>query len=424
MTSLPRATWDGSSLTIGAEQNVPEGPFKTRVYQIERNIGGQTVRGGDSIYVYEDNSRLERFIGVNPGEYWFAFPDSAGYTKRDSTQIDTYARAILNAPEPVQEIVNTDDSYSLRDIVEFKTNVADASISGNHQWVDENTVKLDTNTTFQFKPLTGWNAIITDDDSTMTVFTNQNLTTTGRSGDENLVTLDKLQFVAQDGSIDVYSGDFKTPTSEGAFAYSGAFQWAGWETIETWQGEPFAQYAKGYKLELRLKNANIETGEPAAYYVRVLYPWNSEPDWANAGTPTGGFDSLAEAQNHFEEAKAESISNAAQLQEQYDLKAEDELEKQRAGTVIGSESRGNRVYTIKYSKDDTYTIENKDGLIVAVFKADTDEDALKQATAQIDAYEAEYFPRRDTNWGIIVAAVVGLGAVVGLIIWLRMRKEA
>ena len=424
MPELPKATWDGSTLTLGSEQQYLEGPFKERVYEREVVVGGRTYYTGDSIMVYEDLTRLERYIGVNPGEYWFSFPDEAGYTRRDTTKIRTYARAILNAPEPQAEVANLDDSYSLRDIVDFKTNVATVTIQGNHDWVDENTVRLATNTMMQFRPSTGWAAIISIDDETLTVNQGENLTTMGRSDDDNLVTLDKLQFVAQDGSIDVYSGDFKTPSSEGAFTYTGAFAWEGVSTVETWTGEPFAEYAKGYTLEIRKSAANIETGAAESYSVRVLYPWNSKPDWANAQTPQGGFSTLAEAQAHFNQQKEKLISDAATLQAEYDAKEEAEKEAARAGAVIGSESRGNRVYTIKYSKDGKYIIENKEGLIVAVFDADDDTAALKRATGEIDAYEAVAFPKKDVNWGVIVAAVVGLGAVVGLIIWLRMRKEA
>ena len=414
MAELTKATWDGSTLTLGSEQQVPQGQYKTRV-------ASQTNRSKIA-FVYSDNNRFERFIAVRPGQWWIELPDSIN--RRNTTQINTYVRAVLDAPEPQAEVANLDDSYSLRDIVDFKTNVATVTIQGNHDWVDENTVRLATNTMMQFRPSTGWAAIISIDDETLTVNQGENLTTMGRSDDDNLVTLDKLQFVAQDGSIDVYSGDFKSPSSEGAFTYTGAFTWEGVSTVETWTGEPFAEYAKGYKLEIRKSAANIETGEAESYRVRVLLPWNSEPDWANAETPSGGFATLSEAQAHFELMKEKYIKNAATLQAEYDRKEDEEKEAARAGTVIGSESRGNRVYTIKYSKDGKYIIENKEGLIVAVYEADNDDAALKRATGEIDAYEAEAFPKKDVNWGVIVAAVVGLGAVVGLIIWLRMRKEA
>ena len=197
MAELPKATFDGTTLIIGDPQSVPQGQYKTRVSS-----------GSKFAFVYFSNLNINEFIGVVPGQYWFELPSTIN--KRNTTQINTYVRSVLNAPVPVTAPVNTDDSYSLRDIAEFRSNVATVSISGNHDWVTENSVKLSTNTIFQFQPKSGWAAQLDDDGYSLTVIPGENYTTVGRTKESNVITLTSLQFVAQDGSVDVYEGEMKT----------------------------------------------------------------------------------------------------------------------------------------------------------------------------------------------------------------------
>ena len=145
MAELPKATFDGSTVTLGQEQRVPQGQYKTRV-----SVGSRYA------LVYRNDTTMNTFIAVVPGRYWVELPSTIN--TRNTTQIRSYVASLLNAPEPISPVVNTDDSYSLRDIAEFKTNVASVSITGDYDWVDENTVKLGVNSVFQFKPNSGFPA--------------------------------------------------------------------------------------------------------------------------------------------------------------------------------------------------------------------------------------------------------------------------
>ena len=167
MAELTKATFDGSTVTLGQEQQIPQGQFKTQV------IANRKVAK-----IYQNNTTLNTFIAVLPGRYWVELPSSI--TTRNTTQIKSYTTSLLNAPEPVVETPNVNDSYSLRDITEFNQNVAIVTISGGYEWVDENSIKLSTNTIFQFNPRPGWAATLTADDETLTVLPNQNFTTMGR----------------------------------------------------------------------------------------------------------------------------------------------------------------------------------------------------------------------------------------------------
>tara|TARA_R110002012_G_scaffold135453_1_gene289239 strand:- start:3380 stop:4594 length:1215 start_codon:yes stop_codon:yes gene_type:complete len=404
MAELPKATFDGSTLTIGADQTVPQGPYKTRV---------------GAALVYENTSRMNEFIAAVPGRYWFELPPSIN--KRNTTQIKSYVSSVLSAPTPVQAPTNTDDSYSLRDIYDFKSNVATMTITGNHDWVDENTVKLATNTVLEFRPNEGWAATFDLDGESMTVTTGQNLTTSGRSADDNLVTMEALQFVAQDGSFEVYRGDFKTSTTSDPIAYYGAFQMGERQVVESFSNE-FGS------VQLVKMPDNVVSSTEGEY---LVFRGEGDDQRRIGRVDTSDmsfvpFTGLEEAQEFYNGIVESLTASETLAQEQAAAQAEADLESARAGTVIGSDSRGSRSYVIKYLGDDKYAIllESQGGLMVATFTASSDEEALVMAPAKIDAYEAATFARSDVNWGVIVAAVVGVGAIMGLIIWLRMRKEA
>tara|TARA_R100001086_G_scaffold237748_1_gene161971 strand:- start:531 stop:1757 length:1227 start_codon:yes stop_codon:yes gene_type:complete len=408
MADLTKATFDGSTITLGQEQRIPQGQYRTRV-----SVGAKAA------FVYRNDTTINSFIAVVPGRYWVEIPVSIVNT-RNTVQLKPYVTSLLNAPEPVAPVVNTDDSYSLRDIAEFKSNVAVVSITGDYDWVDENSVKLGVNSVFQFKPNEGWAATITADDETLTVIPNENYTTMGRSGDDNLVTLDALQFVAQDGTVEVYSGDFKTGSTDARpIAYVGAFQQGERQVIEE-----FSNTVGGVQLVQMPYNAVTDTqGEYLVFASRNgesrrIGMFNTETE------EFVSFDGLEDAQEFYNEYKQGLIDSEKFEQEQAAAQAAADAEAARKGKVIGSESRKSRVYNIKYIGEGKYAITNKDGLLIATYEAANDEEALVKATGEIDAYEAREFPKAQTNWGIVFASVLGLAVVVGLIVYVRTRKEA
>ena len=416
MAELPKATFDGTTLTIGDPQTVPQGQYKTRV-----SVGTKYA------FVYSSNTTLNEFIGVVPGQYWFELPSSIN--KRNTTQIKSYVTSVLNAPEPVSAPVNVDDSYSLRDIADFKTNVANVSIAGNHDWIDENTVKLSTNTIFQFAPKNGWAASIDSDGVSLIVLPGENYTTVGRNKEDNLVSLIALQFVAQDGSVDVYRGEFKKASPMNPIAYYGAYTIGEWVTLETWEQPAYSTYSHGYIIELRQSPVNEITNEGGTYFVRRILPWNDTGKWSNAGTPQGGFENLEDAQTAFNEQKAEAENAAVVAAEE---KAREDEEAKR-GKVIGTETLTagrfhNRagesiVYHVRYVKEGKYSV-TADGLVIGVFDAPNDETAVADAGPLIRAWNDPERPAGagDGSMWVLILSILGVAAVIGLIVWVRSRE--
>ena len=85
MADLTKATFDGSTVTLGQEQQIPQGQYKTQV------IANRKVAR-----VYRNNTTLDTFIAVLPGRYWVELPSSINI--RDTTQIKPYVTSLLNAP--------------------------------------------------------------------------------------------------------------------------------------------------------------------------------------------------------------------------------------------------------------------------------------------------------------------------------------
>ena len=407
MAELPKATFDGTTLTIGAAQTVPQLTYKTRVSS-----------GIKYAFVYVNMHAINEFIGVVPGQYWFNLPPSIN--KRNTTQINTYVRSVLNAPTPVQEVANVDDSYSLRDIVDFRTNVANVSIAGNHDWEDENTVKLSTNTIFQFNPKTGWAAKLDDDGNSMTVTPGQNYTVMG----PGVVTLISLQFVAQDGSIDIYEGDMKTTTLNGKpLAYYGGYAIGDWTSVELWEQPAYGKNSHGYIIEIRRSPDNAVTGVEGSYYVRRILPWNDTGEWSSVGPVADGSRvgmTLEKAQGIFNKEKAAAEADAEQTR-LAQIAADDEA---REGTVIHTEVRGSIEYNVRYIGDGRYSITGPNDLLIAIYDATDDPNAVVMAQAKIDAYHKAQYQSGGGSWGILFASVLGVAAILGLIVWLRSRKEA
>lgn len=412
MAELPRATLNGSTLTVGDPQTVPQGTYKTRVSS-----------GSKFAWVYQNNTTSNTFIGVVPGQYWFELPSSI--TNRNTTQIKPYTQSVLSATLEAP-VLNVDDSYSLRDISEFRTEVANVSITGNHTWVDENTLSLDPNSIIQFAPKTGWAAQLEDDGSLTTLNAGQNYTVMGPS----TVRLVTLQFGSQDGSVEVWSGDMSTSGGD-AFAYSGGYIWGGWETVEEWDGP------RGGAVRIRRRSANIETGESEGYYVSRVLPWNEDGEWSGVGPVSDGEYvgmTLEEAQTVFNEQQAERIA----YDEEEGARELDAAELARVDTVVGTQSLAKGKYDpdpgaavkydIVYTGKGKYTIKNmsQNGLAVAVFSASNDEAAIKAAGPKIRSYHNEQYnppnPYQGGSMWVVALSVVGVAAVIGLIVWVRMKE--
>ena len=372
----------------------------------------------------------------NDDPKWYAFvPSTIGTSSNPSARsITTWAEKFLEAENAGNVIVrtpeaaNTDDSYSLRDITEYKTTVATVSITGDSDWVDENTLRLDTNSVFMFKPAADWSATFSTDDDSLTVLPGETFTTSGRSGDDNLVEMTALQYVAQDGTFEVWRGDFKTASATDPIAYYGAYSQGQREVIEEFSNSAgSAQLLKmpdnaitktdGEYLVFRSRGENNEMG-------RIGFVDTATPN-EDGSFPFVPFTGFEQAKAFYDEYVDGLKATVGYEEEEARIAAEEAAEAARKGTPIGSEKRGSRTYSIKYIGDGKYSIslDNQGGLVIAVYPAPNDADALLMATSKITAWDANAYPKKDTNWGIIVAAVLGLGLVTGLIIWVRMRNE-
>ena len=405
MAELTKATFDGSTVTLGQEQQIPQGQFKTQV-MANRKVAK----------IYQNNTTLNTFIAVLPGRYWVELPSSI--TTRNTTQIKSYTTSLLNAPEPVVETPNVNDSYSLRDITEFNQNVAIVTISGGYEWVDENSVKLSTNTVFQFNPRPGWAATFTADDETLTVLPNQNFTTMGRSGDENIVTMDAIQYVAQDGTFEVWTGDFKTSSSERPIAYYGAFQQGDRRVIEEFSN------SIGTAQLVQMPN-NAVTGVEGEYLVFVSRGGGESTRIGMFNTETEQFvpfDGLEDATDFYNEYVEGLMSSEKLEQEQAAAQAAADVEAAKVGKVIGTESRNSRTYEIKYLSEGKYGITNNDGLLIATYEAESDSEALTMAPAKIEDYESTLTIKEkpDNAWAVTFVSLLGLAVVIGLIMYVRV----
>ena len=366
---------------------------------------------------------------------WYAFvPSTIGTSSNPSARsITNWAEDFLEAENAgniiikTPEATNTDDSYSLRDVTEYKTTVATVSITGDSDWVDENTLRLDTNSVFTFTPSTDWSASFTSDDDSLTVLPGETYTTMGRSGDDNLVEMTALQYVAQDGTFEVWRGDFKTASATDPIAYYGAFNQGQREVIEEFSNSAgSAQLVKmpdnaitkteGEYLVFRSRGENNELG-------RIGFVDSGNPN-EDGSFPFVPFTGLEQAKAFYDEYVEGLKSTVSFEEEQARLAAEEASEAARKGLSIGTEKRGKRIYSIKYMGDGKYavTADFIGGLVIAIYPAPNDTDALLMATPKITAWDDENYPSK-MNWPVLIAAVLGLGLVTGLIIWVRMRNE-
>ena len=409
MAELTKATFDGSTVTLGQVQKIPQGAYKT-----------QKIANSKIAKVYRNNTTLDTFIAVLPGRYWVDMP--ASINTRDTSGINTYLTNLLNAPEPVVETPNVNDSYSLRDITEFNQNVAIVTISGGYEWLDENSVKLSTNTVFQFNPRSGWAAKFTTDDETLTVTPNQNFTTMGRIGDENIVTMDALQYVAQDGSVEVWRGDFKTSSSDSPIAYYDAYIQGDRQVIEE-----FSNSVGAVQLLQMPYNAVTDTQGEWLVFAKRGEGEFKRIGFANADTLDRiPFDDEEQAREFYEEYKQSLIDSKEFEQEQAAAQAAADAEAAKKGKVIGTEKRDSGTYQIKYLSKGKYGITNNDGLLIATYEAENDAEALSMATAKIDDYESTLTieeEKPDNAWAVTFASLLGLAVVIGLIMYVRMGND-
>jgi hypothetical protein len=389
----------------------------------------------DGFRAYSVGQVGQLLLAQGPG-YWFELPTTI--TKKNSTGRNAFIEDMVLAPELSEQTTeevetNVDDSYSLRDIVEFKSNVAVASIvGGNFEWLSENQLKLDTNTMFNFTPKSGWAAIMSIDGNELTVNERQTFTTMGRSDSDNIVSLVSLQRANTDGSVDVWTGSDETVTSGGSpFTYTGSYAWAGIETVEEWEGEPYGDYSHGWALRIRKYNENIETGESEYYLVQRVLPWDEDFTWFTIGPVDEDGErvqlTLSQAQELFESEKVNAVQSATEFGAQENIEQEGE----KQGSVIWTEEiRTNSnhrypnkfiTYELTYVRAGTYRLD-EEGLPFEVFKVDTDAKAITMA--QEAAASLSQPPREGMSaLTILIISGVVVAAVVGGIIWVRTREE-
>lgn len=389
----------------------------------------------DGFRAYNLGQVGQLLLAQGPG-YWFELPETI--TKRNSTGRNSFIADMVLAPELSEETApeveeNIDDSYSLRDIAEFKTNVAQVTFSGGgYEWLSENQVKLEVNTLMTFTPKSGWAAIMSVDGNELTVNERQTWTTSGRTDSSNIASLVSLQRANADGTVDVWTGSDETVTSGGSpFTYTGSYAWAGIETVEEWEGEPYGDYSHGWALRIRKYNENIESGRPESYFVQRVLPWDEDYTWFTIGPVTEDGErvplTLAQAQELFESEKAGAIQSAAEFGAQEDIQAEGE----KQGKVIWTEEiRTNSnhrypnkfiTYELTYVRAGTYRLD-EEGLPLEVFKVDSDAKAITMA--QEAAATLSQPPREGMSaLTILIISGVVVAAVVGGIIWVRTREE-
>jgi hypothetical protein len=302
-------------------------------------------------------------------------------------------------------------------------------------------------TTITKKNSTGRNAFIEDmvlapelseqtteevETNELTVNERQTFTTMGRSDSDNIVSLVSLQRANTDGSVDVWTGSDETVTSGGSpFTYTGSYAWAGIETVEEWEGEPYGDYSHGWALRIRKYNENIETGESEYYLVQRVLPWDEDFTWFTIGPVDEDGErvqlTLSQAQELFESEKVNAVQSATEFGAQENIEQEGE----KQGSVIWTEEiRTNSnhrypnkfiTYELTYVRAGTYRLD-EEGLPFEVFKVDTDAKAITMA--QEAAASLSQPPREGMSaLTILIISGVVVAAVVGGIIWVRTREE-
>tara|TARA_R110002020_G_scaffold143534_1_gene315877 strand:+ start:7583 stop:8956 length:1374 start_codon:yes stop_codon:yes gene_type:complete len=450
--TLSKATYTPGAAQLGTTAaagtiTIAAVPDNITVFSATGNQASSVTVGGNTAEIWYTNDTPSGLVllQMRPQDdpKWYAFaPDNFNQNQPTARALKDWAGDFLEAEnagnivERTVETVNVDDSYSLRDIVEFRTSVANVTINGESEWVDENNLRLFSNTIFEFSPNDGWAATLSSEDSTLTVLKGENLTVSG----PNLITLDALQFVAQDGTFEVYSGDFKTASSDRPIAYYGAYQQGEREIIEE-----FTNNAGTVQLVQNPYDAVTDTqGEYLVFRKfgeqdirRIGFVDSSNPN-ADGSLPFVPFTDLAQAEAFYDDVVAVLIASQADAEVQQAIADE----QAKRDTIIDSESwaKGKYhpdpgaavLYNIRYSKDGKYKITNEDqgGLVVAVYAADSDAQAVSMATAKIKEYHNTNYnpPKPDwaaggNTWLIIGVSVLGIASVIGLIVWLRMRKD-
>ena len=152
---------------------------------------------------------------------------------------------------------NVDDSYSLRDIVEFHPEIATVSMPQDYSWLNENSLYV-TIGTFTFEPTSNWAFAFTDGTgSEVLVYDDSVFSSSGQ------VTLTKIQHYVDD-EFDIYTGDMTDPTSHDPFVHTTLNPRDADEVVQSWEETDDSGLI--WKLQMIYTSENVETEEIEAEY--------------------------------------------------------------------------------------------------------------------------------------------------------------
>ena len=317
---------------------------------------------------------------------WFAvYPASSSASINPNSQAGQWAIAIKEAYDAgrVQyPDTNVDDSYSLRDIVEFHPEIASVTMPQDYTWLNENSLSV-TIGTFSFEPSSNWAFAFTDaGGSEVLVYDDSVFTSSGQ------ITLTKIQHYVDDG-FDIYTGDMVDPSSHDPFIHTTLNPRDADEVVQTWQETDDSGLI--WKLQMIYKSENVETEEiEAEYEIQFMVEGSEdvEPPYnqiMNRWTFEGRNFSTQEAAESAWETTVSlkesqlAMRNVAIVEYQDEEKEGESIWTEEIEAGAYSPFAGQTLtYTLTYAGDGRYNL-TRNTLSIGFIEGMTEEDAIGEA---------------------------------------------
>ena len=376
---LPKATFDGSTTHVGSMKRLSAGAWKG-------TVTGNNYRTA-KIYLNNTNGKVLG-IAIYPNVRWWFELDYEWRRVQYGlpTSLIDEAREILNAPQTIAE-TNTDDTYSLRDIVEFHPEMASASMPANFDWEDDNTLKPILGN-FEFEPQPSWSFQFNDD----IMVTDADNFTVGERGTARLTAIQHVLSADDVETFDPTSDNQEPDDDADPFIYIDGYSRTPDEVVQTAQVEMVPDGIFDIEMIRQYDDITTPDIDEARYKVmRRLTGYSGDKFVPDRWLQSGGF---MQTQEEAEERFELTVTNTEAFVENERTVMEQEAEAARAGTQIWSETiepnefsdlTGEQTYTLKVGNEAGNYSLLRGSVVMEVINADSDDEAISQAEAYVQA---------------------------------------